>query len=108
MSRDPSFGPLVMFGLGGVFVEAMQDVVFRIAPIDDAQAMEMVTGIRGARVLSGMRGAAAADLPAIVQVLRRIGQLALDFPRIAELDVNPLLALDRGAIAVDARVRLSI
>ena len=106
ISRDPSFGSLVMFGLGGIFVEALQDVMFRMTPIDDAQALEMIMGIRGARVLGGMRGAAPVDHPALAAAVRRIAQLGADFPEILELDVNPLLAMAHGAIAVDARVLL--
>lgn len=106
VSHDPRFGALLMFGLGGVFVEALRDVVFRVAPIDEAQARDMIRGIRGARVLRGMRGAAACDESALADALCRIGQLAHDFPTIAELDINPLLALSTGVVAVDARVRL--
>ena len=107
ITRRAEFGPLIMFGLGGIFVEAIQDVVFRIAPVDAAEALEMVTSIRGTRVLTGLRGAPPCDLEAIATVLRRIGQLALDFPQIRELDVNPLMAMEHGVIAVDARVRLA-
>ncbi|HMN10175.1 MAG TPA: acetate--CoA ligase family protein [Gemmatimonadaceae bacterium] len=106
VTRDPRFGPLLMFGLGGVFVEALQDVIFRVAPVDDAQALDMVRGIRGARVLQGIRGAPPCDEGALVDALCRLGQLAADFPAIAELDVNPLMALTHGVVAVDARVRL--
>ena len=106
ISRDPSFGSLVMFGLGGIFVEALQDVIFRMTPIDDAQALEMIRGIRGARVLAGMRGAPPVDHSALAAAVRRIAQLGADFPQILELDVNPLLAMAHGAIAVDARVLL--
>ena len=106
ISRDPSFGSLVMFGLGGIFVEALQDVMFRMTPIDDAQALEMIMGIRGARVLGGMRGAPPVDRSALAAAVRRIAQLGADFPQILELDVNPLLAMEHGAIAVDARVLL--
>jgi acetyl coenzyme A synthetase (ADP forming)-like protein len=108
ITRRGEFGPLLMFGLGGIFVEAIQDVVFRIAPIDAAEAMEMIATIRGTRVLTGLRGAPPCDLAAIATVLRRIGQLAVDFPEIVELDVNPLMALESGVVAVDARVRLSM
>jgi acyl-CoA synthetase (NDP forming) len=107
ITRRAAFGPLIMFGLGGIFVEAIQDVVFRIAPIDASQATEMVTSIRGVRVLTGMRGAPPCDLEAIATVLRRIGQLAIDFPQIQELDVNPLMAMEHGVVAVDARARIS-
>jgi acetyl coenzyme A synthetase (ADP forming)-like protein len=106
ISRDPSFGSLVMFGLGGIFVEALQDVIFRMTPIDDAQALEMIKGIQGARVLGGMRGAPPVDHSALATAVRRIAQLGADFPQILELDVNPLLAMERGAVAVDARVLL--
>ncbi len=108
IARDPSFGALVMFGLGGIFVEALQDVVFRIAPIDDSQARDMVHGVRGISVLRGLRGAPPADEAAITDTLCRLGQLAVDFPQIAELDINPLLAFEHGVIAVDARVRLTL
>lgn len=83
------------------------DVVFRIAPIDDAQALDMVAGIRGAKILDGVRGAPAVDRQALVDVLRRVAQLARDHSAILELDVNPLLAFPDGAIAVDARVRIA-
>jgi acetyltransferase len=106
IARDPGFGPLVMFGLGGVFVEALGDVVFRMPPIDAAQADEMLRSIRGARVLDGVRGRPPADRAAIVHALRAVSQLAVDFPEIAELDVNPLAVCAGSVIAVDARVRL--
>jgi acetate---CoA ligase (ADP-forming) len=104
--RDPSFGPMLMFGLGGIFVEAMGDVVFRIAPVDAAQASGMVAEIRGAKLLGGLRGTPPADKEALAIAIRRVGQLAIDYPEILELDVNPLLALSKGTIALDARVRL--
>ncbi len=104
--RDPVFGPLVMFGLGGVFVEVMRDVVFRIPPLDERTADEMVRSIRAIGILTGARGTAPSDVAAIADALRRLGQLAEDHPEIAELDVNPLMALEEGAVALDARVRL--
>ena len=106
ITRDPRFGALLMFGLGGVFVEALQDVIFRVAPVDDAQALDMVRGIRGARVLQGLRGELPASEAALVDALCRLGQLAADVPDIVELDVNPLLALPDRVVSVDARVRL--
>lgn len=108
IARDPSFGAQLMFGLGGVFVEALQDVVFRIAPVDDVQAMDMILGIRGAKVLDGVRGAPPVAKDAIADVLVRLGQLAMERSEIAELDINPLLAFEHGVIAVDARVRIAI
>jgi acetyl coenzyme A synthetase (ADP forming)-like protein len=106
ITRDSIFGALVMFGLGGIFVEILSDVVFRIAPIDQTQALEMIHGIRGARLLSGVRGEAPVDCDALAAVLRRLGQLATDFPDISELDVNPLILSQDGAVAADVRVRL--
>jgi acetyl coenzyme A synthetase (ADP forming)-like protein len=106
VTRDRLFGPLVMFGLGGIYVEALRDVTFRIAPFGDAEARDMVTGIRGASMLGAVRGQPSVDTNAIVSVLRRISQIAEDFPEITELDVNPLLAFADRAVAVDARVML--
>jgi acetate---CoA ligase (ADP-forming) len=107
MTRERLFGPLVMFGLGGIYVEALRDVTFRIAPFGDAEARDMVRGIRGVSLLGAIRGQPAVDVDAIVAVLRRISQLASDFEEIAELDVNPLLAFGDGVVAVDARVMLA-
>lgn len=106
-SRDPAFGPLVMFGLGGVYVEVLRDVLFRVAPVTELEARDMLGGIRGRRILDGVRGAPAADRGALLEVLVRVAQLAADYPEIAELDINPLLALPDGCVAADARVALS-
>jgi len=106
VTRDPSFGALVMFGLGGIFVEVLRDVVFRVAPIHRRDAAEMIAGLRGVRLLDALRGSAAADRRAIEDVLLRLSRLAGDFPEISELDVNPLLAFPERAVAVDARVLL--
>ena len=107
MSRHAGFGPLVMFGLGGVLVEALADVSFRIAPFGRADARDMIGSIRGVKLLGPVRGAAAVDRTALEDVVLRVGQLAVDFPEISELDVNPLLATERGVVAVDARALLS-
>ena len=106
IARDPDFGPLLMFGLGGIFVEAFRDVVFRIAPIDERQACRMLDLLRGSAALGAIRGHAPVDRAALAGVLQRLSQLALDFPEIIELDINPLIAHPRGVIAVDARVVL--
>ncbi|MCX7707593.1 MAG: acetate--CoA ligase family protein [Anaerolineae bacterium] len=108
VKRDPTFGPLIMFGLGGVYVEALRDVSFRLAPLTPLDAEEMIDEVRSARLLAGLRGAPPADRAALVDVIVRIGQLAADHPDIAELDINPLLVLPQGqgAVAVDARVIL--
>jgi len=108
LTRNPDFGPLVMFGLGGILVEVLRDVSFRIAPFGRQDAREMIRAIRGVRLLDGVRGAGPVDFRALEDVLLRVSQLARDFPEIAELDVNPLLASETGVVAVDARVALSI
>jgi acetyltransferase len=107
LARDPVFGPLVMFGLGGVFVEALRDVAFRIAPLGALDAHDLIHSIRGFRLLEGIRGAEPADLAALADAVLRVAQLAIDFPQIAELDINPLLAFPDRVVAVDARVMVA-
>ena len=107
LTRDPGFGPLVMFGLGGVLVEALGDVVFRMPPIDTRQAHDMLAGIRGTKLLDGLRGDPPVDRDALADALRRIAQLGHDFPQIAEMDANPLSASNKGVVALDARVQLT-
>ncbi len=108
MNRDPQFGPLMMFGLGGIYVEVLKDVVFRVAPMSRRQAEEMVASIRSYKLLTGVRGQAPADVDAVVETILRVAQLVTDFPDIAELDINPLLVREkgRGAVAVDMRLIL--
>lgn len=108
VSRDRTFGPLVMFGLGGVYVEALGDVSFRLAPLTLHDAEQMLGEVRSAKLLSGLRGARPADRAALLDAIVRIGQLAADHPQIKELDVNPLIVRDegRGVLAVDARIIL--
>jgi acetyltransferase len=101
--RDPSFGPVVMFGLGGVTVEVFEDVAFRVAPLSRSDAEEMVAEVRGSQLLDGVRGAAPADRVALVDALLAVSRLAVENPKIAELDINPLLVLEQGVVAVDAR-----
>jgi acetate---CoA ligase (ADP-forming) len=101
--RDPQFGPVVMFGLGGVDVEAVADVAFRVAPIDGDEARAMTGEIRAHRVLGAARGRPARDVDAAVDVMVRVSELMADLDAIAELDVNPLFLLDRGAVPADAR-----
>jgi acetate---CoA ligase (ADP-forming) len=107
VSQDPAFGPLLMFGLGGIHVEALKDVAFRIHPVSDVDADEMIHSIRGFQLLEGMRGERPADLRALREAVERISQLVGRHPAIAELDINPLLALERGTLALDARVRVA-
>ncbi len=108
LSVDPQFGPLLMFGLGGIYVEVLKDVSFRVGPIARADADEMIRGIHSFPLLRGVRGEPPADLAALAQVLLGLSSLANDFPEIAEADINPLLVMPRGqgAVAVDARIAL--
>lgn len=103
-TRDPQFGPLVMFGLGGIFVEVFEDVSFRVAPVSGAEAREMTESIDAAAMLRGARGRDPIDLDAVIETIGRLSQLALDFPEIRELDVNPLLATPDGVTALDFRL----
>src|SRR5579884_1461431 len=106
--QDPLFGPLIMFGLGGIYVEVLKDVVFRLAPIDREEAKKMVESIKTIKLLRGTRGEKPSDIPAIVDSLQRLSQLITDFPEIEEFDINPLLVLEegKGARVVDARIVL--
>lgn len=106
--QDPTFGATVMFGLGGVWVEALKDVSFRLAPLTADDAREMISEIKGYPILGGIRGEPAADIDAIVNVIQKVGQLAYEFPEISEMDINPLFVFEKGkgAIAVDARIIL--
>ncbi|HUK64098.1 MAG TPA: acetate--CoA ligase family protein, partial [Dongiaceae bacterium] len=106
ITRDPSFGPLVMFGLGGVQVELLKDVVFRVTPLTDLDARQMVRGVRGAPLLEGYRGAPPGDVPALEEVLLRLSQLAGDHAAIVEMDLNPLRVMTPGSgcLALDARI----
>lgn len=108
-TRDPQFGPLVMFGLGGIYVEVLRDVSFRIAPFGRGHAREMIDEIRSAPLLRGTRGQRPADLEAIVETLLVVSQLVTDFPEILEMDINPLKvgAPGEGAVAVDARITIA-
>lgn len=108
VTRDPTYGPLVMFGLGGVQVELLKDVQFRLAPLTDRSVHELVRAIRGFPLLDGYRGAPRADVPGLEDVLARVGALADGCPQIAELDLNPVkvLRVGQGCVALDARIRL--
>ncbi len=108
MNRDPQFGPLVAFGLGGIYVEALRDVAFRIAPFSQEEAREMIGEIRSYPLLAGVRGESPADHEAMVDALMRVSQLVTDFPEIVELDINPLTVFDegQGAVAIDMRLVL--
>ncbi len=106
-TQDPAYGPLLMFGLGGIYVEVLKDVSFALCPVSDVRAHELLREIRGWPILAGVRGQAGIDEPALIDVIQRLSQLAVDHPQIAELEINPLLAYSNGVCAVDMRVRVS-
>lgn len=101
---DPSFGKLVAFGLGGVLVEVMKDVTFRLAPATKDDALSMLDGIAAAEVLKGVRGSEPVNRNALATVIRNVSQLVADFPEIAEMDLNPVFASKKGAVAADVRI----
>ncbi|SEO86907.1 acetate--CoA ligase family protein [Amycolatopsis saalfeldensis] len=101
---DQTFGKVVAFGLGGVLVEVLKDVTFRLAPTSTEEALSMVDGIAAAEILNGVRGAEAVDKAALAGIIHRLGQLVTDFPQLAEVDLNPVLATASGATAVDVRI----
>ncbi|MDF1574637.1 MAG: acetate--CoA ligase family protein [Bacteroidales bacterium] len=109
IKRDPSFGPVLMFGLGGIFVEIFRDVSFGIAPLSREEARKMIERTRAFKILRGTRGRNPRDIESIVDALQRLGQLALDFPEIEELDINPLFVMDegQGSVIGDARMILT-
>ena len=109
MSRDPQFGPLLMFGLGGIYIEILKDVSFRIAPIGLNEAEEMIQEIRSFPLLKGARGERPVDINAVVDNILRLSQLVTDFPEIIEMDINPLLVFPEGGgtMALDARITIS-
>lgn len=106
--QDPFFGATVMFGLGGVWVEVLKDISFRLAPLSVDDAHEMIHELKGYPILAGVRGAPPVDMSALIDIIRKVGQLAYEFPEISEMDVNPIFAYDegKGAVAADARIIL--
>ncbi|MDD7441992.1 MAG: acetate--CoA ligase family protein [Sutterellaceae bacterium] len=108
LATDPQYGPMIMFGLGGVFVEVLKDVAFRVAPLTDQDAREMVRSIRAWKLLEGVRGMTPAHTDRIEETLLRLSQLVKDFPAVSELDINPLIVSDKDGepIAVDARIKM--
>jgi acyl-CoA synthetase (NDP forming) len=107
MTMDAQFGPVLMFGLGGVLVEVLKDVAFRVVPIKQRDAAQMVREIQGYRLLEGYRGQEPADVPALERLLVKLSRFIEAHPEVAELDLNPVFAYPKGAVAVDARIVLS-
>ncbi len=108
MTRDPQFGPMLMFGLGGIYVEVLRDVSFQLAPITSEEALEMLFGTKTYKLLQGVRGEKSVDMQLVAECIQRISQLSMDFPQIEEMDINPLKISSEGAraVAVDARIRI--
>jgi acetyl coenzyme A synthetase (ADP forming)-like protein len=104
---DPTFGKVVAFGLGGILVEVLKDVTFRLAPVDADEAVSMLDSIKAAEILRGVRGAQPVDRWALAEQIRRVSDLVTDFPQIAEVDLNPVIATAQGALAADIRVILA-
>jgi len=109
MTRDPQFGPMLMFGLGGIFVEVMRDVTFHLAPITRDEALQMLRGTRSYKLLEGVRGQKSVDLDSLAASIQKLSQLATDFPEVQELDINPLIVGTVGTdpLVADARITLA-
>jgi acyl-CoA synthetase (NDP forming) len=105
--RDPSFGPVVMFGLGGVLVEVLDDTTIHLAPITAEEALQMVKEIRGFPLLSGYRGSPKADLESLTAIMVQVSRIIQEIPEIGEIDLNPIFLYEMGAITVDARIILA-
>jgi acetyltransferase len=106
MHRNEQFGPMLMFGLGGIFVEVMKDVTFHLAPITEGEAIQMLEATRSYEILKGKRSQKEVDINAIANCMQRISQLTTDFPQIRELDINPLIITENEPVVVDARMTL--
>jgi acetate---CoA ligase (ADP-forming) subunit beta len=107
MTTDPQFGPVMMFGLGGIMVEVLKDVSFRLVPLEEKDAAQMITEIKGRPVLEGVRGQPPADIEALKSAILKVSRFVEQNPEIRELDLNPVFAYSDGAIAVDARIVVS-
>ena len=101
---DPSFGKMIAFGFGGVLVEVMKDITFRMAPVSKKDALSMLDSIAAAEVLRGVRGAKGVNRAALADIIVKVSKLVSDFPEILEVDLNPIFATEKGARAVDVRI----
>lgn len=106
LTRDPQFGPCVMFGLGGIFTEILKDISFRVAPLEKRDALEMMQDIKGHKILEAVRGMGAADLDLFADILIKVGQIGLDNDAVKEIDINPVIISGSKPVAVDALVVL--
>jgi acyl-CoA synthetase (NDP forming) len=109
MKRDAQFGPLLMFGLGGIYVQVFKDVSFRLAPINELSAWHMIESTKASKLLYGVRGEKPSYIESIIESLQRLSQLVMDFPEIQEIDINPLLVFEqgKGCKAIDIRIVIS-
>jgi len=105
--RDPQFGPAVMFGLGGIFVEVYKDVSFRIAPLEEYDAIDMIHEIKGSKILKGFRNTESLDITSVAQTILKVSNIMVSLEEIKEIDLNPVLVYPKGVKAVDARIILS-
>ena len=106
LTRDPQFGPCVMFGLGGIFTEILEDVAFRLAPLEKRDALEMMAEIKGHKILEAIRGMDAVDKESLVNILINVGRIGIENERIKEIDINPLIVRGDNPLAVDALIIL--
>jgi acetyl-CoA synthetase (ADP-forming) len=106
MLRDQTFGPTVMFGLGGILVEIMKDVVFRIAPVSKEEALEMIKKVKGYPLLSGFRGSKPLDVESLAELISKVSKIAIDNSVIDQMDLNPVIVYEKGLAIVDARIIL--
>ncbi|MDI6788550.1 MAG: acetate--CoA ligase family protein, partial [Planctomycetota bacterium] len=107
VSRDRQFGHLIMFGLGGIYVEILKDVSFRLAPLNESDVDAMIREIKAYPLLTGARGQESSDLQSLKETILKISQLVMDFPQITELDINPYKVFAKGGVAIDARITIS-
>lgn len=105
-TRDPQFGPTVMFGLGGIYVELFKDVAFRLAPISEQESLEMMKDTKAYKLLTGFRGSKPLDTQAVAGTIRAVGELMIHEPQVESVDINPLFVYPKGALAVDVRIML--
>jgi len=103
----PKLGHMIMFGMGGVFVELLKDVAFELTPVSETEAKDMIDSIKTSKILKGFRGDTGADIPKIIEAIQRISQLVSENPDIAEMDLNPVAAFEDSIFAIDARIKLS-
>lgn len=106
--RDPQFGPVLMFGLGGIFVEVFKDVSFRVAPISEEDAMEMISELKAYPILKGIRGRRPSDVKSLAEAMVKVSKIMMDLPEISELDLNPTIVYESGYKIVDARILLKM